>query len=113
MFRPNATGQIAKKSGYDKFGRKVAEDFVDCPYAPVNMKLNSQKTSVRADSSASRGQSDELTSAARILLPIYIRPAIGDLFSADGINYEIISVHPRRSIAGLMDHFECDLGVLP
>lgn len=113
MFSPNAVGMLYKRAGYDKWGQPVVVEPVECPYAQVNFKREADKTTVRADSSASRGQADEVVSRARILIARFITPEIGDEFEADGNRYRIISVFPRKTVFGRLDHWECDLEILP
>lgn len=114
MFTPNLNGFIQSSIGYDinaerKYGAKR-----DCPYATVSMKIDAQKTSVRADSSASRGSADEIaTTRTKILIPTFVSVNFGDRFiSAEGHRFAVQSVHPRYSVAGRLDHYELDLEVV-
>jgi hypothetical protein len=78
------------------------------------MLVGAEKTSVRADSSASRGSTDEMVATrAKILIANYVQCAIGDRFAFEGMTYLIISMHVRRSVMGNIDHFECDLEITP
>lgn len=113
-FTPNQVGTIQRRVGYDIYGRPVLSEPQVCQFAVVNAKKQQEKTSVRADSSASRGMADEITTAlGRILVARHERIEIGDLFSFDGDSYQIKSKHTRRSVVGEIDHFECDLEVVP
>ncbi len=114
MFSPNLTGIIRTKTGSDVHGRPVLGPERRCPFAIVNLEVRSQKTSVRADSSASRGAADEIASARlKILMPAFISVKIGDIFSFGEETYEIVSTFSRRSVTGEIDHVECGLKVLP
>lgn len=113
MFSPNSVGQISKANSFDKWGKPLVSAGVDCPYSQVMLKNTAAKTSVRADSSASRGQADEVTASARVLIVKFITPAIGDEFLAEGTRYRITSVFPRKTVFGQLDHWECDLEILP
>lgn len=114
MFTPNLVGKLFRASGYDNYGRPgFSDSFVQCPFASVTLKKVAQKTSVRADSSASRGAADEIVSNARILVPAYIVIEIGDEFEFDGNRFRVMTKHVRRSVFGRVDHIECDLGILP
>lgn len=113
MFTPNLVGNLYRSTGFDSYGRSSFSDFVLCPFASVTLKKTSQKTSVRADSSASRGAADEIVSNARILVPGYIVIEVGDEFEFQTTRYRIVSKHVRRSVFGRVDHIECDLEILP
>lgn len=113
MFSPNSVGTLAKRQGYDKWGQPTVSAAVECPYSQVTLKSMVGKTSVRADSSASRGQADEMTADATVLIAKFITPEIGDEFTADGTHYRIVSVFPRKTVYGRLDHWECDLEILP
>lgn len=112
MFSPNQTGMMSRQASRDVHGRVNFGTAFECPFAVVNMLVSGQKTSVRADSSASRGAADEIAAQrAKILLPSYADPVIGDKFNFR-LDFRIISAHPRFSVSGDLDHWECDLEVL-
>lgn len=114
MFQPNLTGRIFSLEGRDVHGRETWGAARDCPFAIVNMDIAAMKTSVRADSSASRGSADQtIAERARILVPAVITPVIGDLFEFDGEIFVIAAVHSRRTTFGRTDHHECDLEIRP
>lgn len=114
MFIPNLRGDLYRKSGRDIYGRAQLGPRQDCPFAIINLEIGARKTSVRADSSASRGAADEIASQrAKILIPSYVDVRVGDYFGFQGRRYEINMVHPRHSITGRFDHYECELEVVP
>lgn len=114
MFTPNQTGQIQHVTGYDLFGQQALEPPRSIRFAVVNLRLLSGKTTVRADSSASRGTTDEITTdLARILVAKHERIEIGDVFLYDGQSFDVRSKHVRRSVFGNVDHYECELEARP
>lgn len=113
-FTPNLIGRLYRPEGNDIHGRPRFGAPTDCQFAVVNAKRQTEKTSVRADSSASRGSADEITTGlGRILIARHHTVEIGDLFEFDGDSYDIVSKHARRSVFGEVDHYECDLEVRP
>lgn len=114
MFTPNLHGFIQSSFGYDVNAERKYGNQRECPYATVSMKIDLQKTSVRADSSASRGSADEIaTTRTKILVPAYVTASFGDRFiSAEGYRFLVKSVHPRYSIGGRLDHYEIDLEIV-
>lgn len=114
MFEPNLVGELHRLTGRDVHARATYADPGPCAFGAVNLAVGAQKTSVRADSSASRGSADEIAAQrAKILVAPYIAVAIGDKFVYEGVNYQIKTVHVRRSILAYVDHFECDMEVIP
>ena len=114
MFRAKLTGHIAEKTGYDLYGQPLAAVLRPIRFSQVNLRRKSGKTTVRADSSASRGAADEITTdLACILVPPQERIQIGDIFHFDGDSYVVVSRHVRRSVAGAVDHIECNLEIRP
>lgn len=114
MFQPNMVGKLSALTGRDAYAREIYADPIDCPFGAVNLEVGTQKTNVRADSSASRGSADEIaTMRAKILVVPYVNINIGDRFELDGIRYRIQSKHTRRSIMGTIDHFECSMEIVP
>lgn len=113
-FTPNLVGIIQRKIGFTIDGQAKLSDPVSCQFAVVNAKRQQEKTSVRADSSASRGMADEITTGlGRILVARNESIEMGDIFTFDGDSYDVNSKHVRRSVFGEIDHFECDLKVRP
>lgn len=110
MFTPNLLGEIKGKTGRDLHGRHVLGPSSPCPFAPINLNIGAIRTSVRADSSASRGSADQQAAEkASILIGYAIKVSIGDIFSFNSIDYEITAVHPRYAVDGFYDHSECEM----
>lgn len=113
-FTPNLIGKLLRPIARNVHGQAIFADPVACQFAVVNAKRQAEKTSVRADSSASRGMADEITTGlGRILVAKHHTIEIGDVFEFDGDSYDVNSKHIRRDVFGRIDHFECDLEVRP
>jgi hypothetical protein len=114
MFEPNVVGKLSRVIGRDVHARATYSEPEDCPCGIVNLDISSDKTVVRADSSASRGSADEKSAQhAKILIASYMTVNVGDRFQFDGLTFLIKSKHVRRSIMGAVDHFECGMELLP
>lgn len=114
MFQPNLIGKLSRLSGRDVHSREIWSDPIDCPFGAVNLDVGSQKTSVRADSSASRGTADEIaTMRAKILVAPFVTINIGDRLQFDGMTFKITTKHTRRSVTGTVDHYECAMEIVP
>lgn len=113
MFRPNLIGMLQKAVGYDRYGQPSFGAQLPCPFAIVTLDVKNQKTSVRTDSSASRGAADETVADAKILIAKTMKPEIGDLFKFEDVEYVVSGVFVRRSVIGIVDHYECTLEIMP
>ena len=109
MFLPNTTGLLTSyTAGTDKFGQAIYDgEAAVVPCAIVKLEPTVQKTPIRSTGSASRGEADELIEPAMILFPSSVQITEGDKFVILGVSLRCISVQPRISIAGNLDHYEC------
>lgn len=107
MFRPNQSCTIVIASGRtDVYGQALASRRVSERCAVVRLVTTNQKSSVRADSSATRGNADELVSDSLILLTKTTQANQDDLIEVAGMTLRILSKHPRFSVTGELDHYE-------
>lgn len=108
MFNPNNTCVLRKATAtLDVRGeRTYLPPKRGVPCAVVSLDLLIDKTSVRADSSGSRGRAEEQQGDALLLFPTYVTIANLDIVEVDGVTLEVISVFPRRNVLGQLDHFE-------
>jgi hypothetical protein len=107
MFRPNLSCTIQKASGkVDVYGMpEPGVKYVErC--AVVRLKLTSEKSSVRADTSASRGNALEIEADVMFLLTKNTVAKINDMILFEGEKYRIASRFPRVDLQGKMDHYE-------
>jgi hypothetical protein len=117
MFIPNATCELYSRTDiqdvYGDFSFLPPQQNVPC--AVVQMDLVVKKTSVRADSSASRGRAEEEIGLVRLLFPVTVSVKEGDIVAVDGQVVEVIRIFPRRDITGKLDHYQVDFrkGALP
>jgi hypothetical protein len=111
MFIPNTTGLLSRKTGKDQYSQIVYGPAVTVPCAIVHLDAKIEKTPVRADSSASRGNAEEQVSVSKILFPKTVKPADQDKFQISGIALRVMRVEERRDVLGVIDHYEVDLGI--
>ncbi len=106
MFRPNTFCYISQRSGFDDWGRETYSSRRRVPCSLVRLKMTKESSSVRADSSASRGRGREISSDSIILLPPTLAVGIGDRVEFLGFQLEVESLTPRLDIMGRHDHNE-------
>lgn len=109
MFIPNARAYWLKKAAKRSITGK--ETFLAprlIPISVVSLKDSTAASSVRADSSASRGAADEHIAAAKILVPPQFILSRGDVIRIGSSAIEITGVTPRWDVFGKLDHQEID-----
>lgn len=112
LLRPNLNCEIHRQNGgYDRYGKSLPGDVVVTRCAAVKLLTRSRKTSVRADSSASRGNAREIVSDAVLLFAHNVHVDEGDKVIVTGIELKVTGVFPRFDMAGRLDHFEVELNV--
>lgn len=109
MLRPNVKCEISRQSGFDAKGYPVYTSPVASKCSVVKMVVTSVKTSVRADSSASRGRAQEDVSDYILLFPANVEIDIGDRVNVMGRTLRAESVQTRFTITGRIDHYEVGL----
>lgn len=102
---------ITKTVGYDVYGKEQLGDSYTAKCAVVKLTQVSEATSVRTDSSASRGAGREIIADARLLFPKTTDVGIDDKVEVMGVELKVLSVFPRTTIGGKHDHNQVDLMV--
>lgn len=107
MFRPNRIALLMKKLELRTVhGKETFASGVPIGLSVVHLKMYSAKSSVRADSSASRGAADGEEAAAKLLLPTSVDIAIGDVIQVMSSHVEVVSIESRFNTRGVHDHNE-------
>ncbi len=110
LFRPNTTCTVYRPEGeMDIYGEKTFDTGTTTPCAVVSYDLSRMKSTVRADSSGSRGRGEELVGVARFLFPSSVTMERGNKVYKDSFWLEVTEIHPRYSVAGNLDHWEVDM----
>lgn len=113
MFRPNQTGLLRSRTGYNIAGQPILSQPRDLPFAPVRLNNIVEKSDRRADTTASRGATDEVVSDARIMSVPYVQINVDDIFEFRDIKYKVTGVHERFTVGGELDHYDVIMAVLP
>lgn len=106
---PNTDCALIKTTGERNVYGQPTEIY-ETPARCVVIKLTSEwdKTSVRADSSASRGNAEEIKADARLLFEPHWCIKVGDLLKVLGVSLRVTAVRPRIDFAGRHDHDQVD-----
>jgi hypothetical protein len=109
-FRPNTTCiRYAKGSTLDLYGKASYAAGVVTPCAEITFDLDVKRTSVRVDTAASRGRAEHVEGWVRLLFPKTHPVKLGDVVVSQGRWLEVMSIFPRRSVLGILDHYQVDL----
>ncbi len=111
MFIPNNTATVEFYVGSDRHGQRRYGSPMKVRCGVVTMRESAEKTSVRTDSSASRGSAKEDLLQGRILFPRNVRLNVGDRVEIMGFKMTVKGSHPRFSIPGQLDHWEVALEI--
>ena len=112
MFRPNIPCRITSMDQpTDMYGQPTEGKHTDTKCGIIRLEQSSIKTSVRADSSASRGQAIEDTAQSRLLFPANTVIKAKDRVMVAGFTLEVQSIYPRYDIQGRLDHWQVDLDI--
>jgi len=107
MFRPNQNCTIRRSSSKtDVYGQPLPGSTVSERCAIVKLNVQNMKSSVRADTTASRGTAQEKQVEALILLDPKTVASIDDIMEVHGVVLRIVSMFPRHSVSGQLDHYE-------
>jgi hypothetical protein len=107
MLNYNATCQIAKAEDTDVYGQPLLGTLSPVEKcAIVKLRKEMKHTTVRADSSQSRGHGDEFVGTHMVLLDSATVADLGDQLNVKGFKIKITSMHPRWDVTGEIDHYE-------
>lgn len=107
MFRSNNTCIIKVSSGKtDVYGKPAPARNYTERCAVVKLEIRSEKSAVRADTSATRGNARELQAHSLILLHANTRANIDDVIVVAGYELRIMTKQPRFGSNGALDHYE-------
>jgi hypothetical protein len=106
MFIPNLDCWIRKVTGYNADGEEILAPKVLERCAIVRYRKELFHTTVRADSSATRGYADENRADIIVLLQPDTQGKIGDQLELQGMKVRIVSSFPRHNHAGVLEHNE-------
>lgn len=107
MFKPNIACKVHKSSGAsDVYGQPLPSTIVNERCTVINLNMESLKTTVRADSSASRGAASEMVLDAFLLMTKNTVARVDDVVEVAGMKIRVTRRFPRHNLKGVIDHYE-------
>lgn len=111
LFKPNLDCQISRHTGMNVYGEESLAEAVKARCAIIKLEINVEKSSVRADSSASRGAGREYQGIAKLLFPTTVSVGLDDQVEVAGYKLRVLGVFPRHNLQGIYDHLEAVCGI--
>lgn len=108
---PQLYGLLSRQNGTDLYGSPVYGTSIRVGLGVVRLQLGARKTSVRADSSATRGGSDETTIDAVLLFEPKVEPQMLDRLVVHGVTLRVVGFQPRFDLLGNLAHWQVDLEI--
>lgn len=108
ILRAHTPCLITPTRGSDVYGAELLGTPISALCGVVKIQGRTDKTSVRADSSATRGYAEEVTVAARLLFAPGVQISKGDKVDVLGMSIRVIEVMPRINLYGRLDHNQVD-----
>lgn len=106
----NQTGSLTRKTGTTRRGEPIyADHAISVRVDVIRLTSKIQPTSVRTDSSATRGNAEEMVAAGRVLFQRQVSPQRGDRFVIHGVVMRIEGIEARVDTFGELDHWDCTL----
>ncbi|EXX00878.1 hypothetical protein J888_1229 [Acinetobacter baumannii 44327_5] len=106
MFRPNQTCVVRSIAGYSVYGQPQEGKRKREKCAIVRYVIKNEKSSGRADSSATRGNAREQQADAIFLMSPNTTADIDSVIELHSHDFRVVSKEPRFAISGRLDHFE-------
>lgn len=109
MFRPNTKCQLERRlEGRTVFGKTSYAAPVSIPCSVVKLEFRADKSSVRADSTASRGAAEQQEAEAVFLFPKTVAVSINDVVHYGEFKIRVTKLRPRTNAAGKLDHMQVE-----
>lgn len=106
LLYPQNDCTVTKNGGVDRHGKPVMGASYAEKCSIVMDQTAEQHTTVRADSSGSRGYAWEFAAKAKILLLPTTQAKINDKLDVAGVSLQITGMFPRYDVFGELDHYE-------
>lgn len=113
MFFPNLDCKIFKITEYDLHGEEVRGETLSERCSIIHYRIRTDGTSVRADSTASRGQAEHSEASVRLLMENTSRVEIDDELQVANHKetLQVVEKFPRYDMDGELHHWQVDLKI--
>lgn len=109
ILSPQIQARLYVHTGTDLYGEPSYRGPRVIGVGVVRLHMGSKITSVRADSSATRGGSSEQIADAVLLFEAKDAPNLSDRVEVSGFRLKVIGFQPRYDLMGNLAHWQVDL----
>ena len=95
---------LVTKIGTDLYGQDIWGEKRITKCSVIKLIKSAKNTTVRADSSGTRGHADEVVADLVALLSKRVKVFLGDVLTIEGTNFRVTGIQPVFSIMGKVDH---------
>ncbi|MDL2285094.1 hypothetical protein LJC19_08170 [Oxalobacter sp. OttesenSCG-928-P03] len=111
VFGMNVPCTITKLEGSDVYGKAKFGKEIKTKCSVASLMVANKDTTVRADSSGTRGHAEEVVSDAKLLFHKNTDISLGDKLTLPHIKLSVVAILPRYNVWSVLDHLEV-LGVI-
>lgn len=108
MFKPNQQCRVYDPPTTNAYGQKIANTIgsrlAKCSVVKLNRSV--EKSSVRTDTSATRGAADETVADCKVLMSPLESIGLDFLVEIFGVRFRVSSVNPQFDTRGRIHHIE-------
>jgi len=106
MFIPRIPCTITKVGGHTVYGQELEGASYSELCNVVRLRKEHFHTTVRTDSSASRGHADEVRADVIVLLKPETKCSLGDKLTVGHLSIRVQNLNPKYSVMGRLHHWE-------
>lgn len=107
----NVPCTLKTRTGSDVYGQATYGAVKKTVCAVIKFEIKRQHSTVRADSSGTRGHADETVAQIKVLMPKTTVVELDDILTLRGFNSRVLSITERFDVMGRLDHFEVEATV--
>lgn len=102
---------ITRGLGYDAYGQKRLGEKRASSCIVISLRQGTQNTTVRADSSGTRGHADETVAQGVLLFDKKETLLFGDMITLMGFTLSVIGITPVFDVMGKHDHWRVEVDI--
>lgn len=99
---------VKSRTGNNGFGEAVYSAPRQAKCAVLKLEKARQHSTVRADSSGTRGHAEEYIAEGRLLMKKNDPIKVDDYIEVNGLTLRVLSVRPRYNVFSKIDHLEIE-----
>lgn len=111
LFKPNQDCLLRRRVERNVYAEEVLGPPIKTRCTIVSLDVRIESSSLRADTSATKGNAREMIAEGKVLLPPDALARVNDQLEVDGFKLRIVGLLPRRDIAGNLDHLQATVSM--